>query len=224
MSIVKAKRFLVPGLAALVISAASATALIARFSDQRARPLEQTRAKPSPLPPAFVRARLGRSLSLPAGITLPPDIEPSSVTPHGSFTSLRGESYYIFEGSLRSGTLRPPFDRDSVPLRCVIDIGPRYSGAACGHPLVNSDLFFSEGTEGGPAAGTETRHFISGLCTRRVARIEALDSSGAIEQAQVNESGAFFVELPATALAKGLRFEALRAYDRNGALIEQVDV
>jgi hypothetical protein len=221
---VRAKRSPVLGLAALAISAAGATAVITRFSDQRARPLMQARAKPSPLPAALARAKHGRSLSLPAGITLPPDIEPSSVTPHGAFTSLRGERYHIFEGSLRSGTLRPPFDRDSVPLRCVIDIGPRYSGAACGHPLVNSDIFFSEGTEGGPAVGTETVHYISGLRSPRVARIEALDSSGAIEQAQLNGSGAFFVELPAAALAKGLRFEALRAYDRNGVLIEQADV
>jgi hypothetical protein len=222
MSIVKARRFLIPGVAALAVSAAAATALSARFSDQGAQ--VQTKAKLSPIPPALVRGRLGRNLSLPPGITLPPDIEPSSVTPHGSFTSLRGESYHIFEGSLRSGALRPPFDRDSVPLRCVIEVGPRYSGAACGHPLVSSNVFFFEGTEGGPAAGTESQHFLSGLCSRRVARIEALDSTGAVEHAQINDSGAFFVELPAAALAKGLRFEALRAYDRNGALIEQADV
>jgi hypothetical protein len=221
MSIVRAKRFLVLGLAAVAISAAGVTAVIRPFSDQRARPLVQARAKPSPLPTALAR---GRSLSLPAGTTLPPDIEPSSVTPRGSFRSLRGERYHIFEGSLRSGTLRPPFDRDSATLRCVIDIGPRYSGTACGHPFVNSDLFFSEGTEGGPPPRTETVHLISGLCRPRVARIETLDSSGAIEHAQINDSGAFFVELPAAALAKGLRFEALRAYDRNGVLIEQADV
>jgi hypothetical protein len=225
---VRAKRLVaLVGVAALAASAAVATVLFARSSDQRGRPFVQAHVEPSS-PSALARVKhgrnvRGRNLSLPPGVTLPPVIVPSSVTPHGSFTSLRGERHYIFEGSLRSDELHPTFDRDPVPPRCVVEVGPRYSGIACGHPFANSDLFFLEGTEGGPTAGTETVHLISGLCSPRVARIEAVDSSGAIEQGQVNGAGAFFVELPATALAKGLRFEALRAYDRNGALIEQAD-
>lgn len=224
---VRAKRWVALGGAALAASAAVATVLFARSSDQPGRPFVQARVKPSsPAALAGVkrgRNLRGRSLSLPPGITLPPVIVPSSVTPHGSFTSLHGGKHYIFEGSLRSGELHPSFDRDPVPPRCVVEIGPRYSGVACGHPFANSDLFFLEGTEGGPTAGTETARSISGLCSPRVARIEAVDSSGAITQGQVSGAGAFFVELPATALAKGLRFEALRAYDRNDALIEQAD-
>lgn len=224
---VRAKRLVALGIAALAASAAVAGMLFARSSDQRGRPFVQAHSKPTSLAAlAHVkrgRNLRGRNLSLPQGITLPPVIVPSSVTPHGSFTSLRGERHYIFEGGLRSNELHPTFDRDPVPPRCVVEVGPRYSGVACGHPFTNSDLFFLEGTEGGPTAGTETVRSISGLCSPRVARIEAVDSSGAIEQGQVNRAGAFFVELPATALAKGLRFEALRAYDRNGALIEQAD-
>jgi hypothetical protein len=214
------------GIAALAASIAFAAVLFARSSDQRGRPL-QAQAKPSS---AAALARVerrrslrGRNSSLPPGITLPPVIERSSVTPHGTFTSLRGERHYIFEGSLRSRELHPAFDHDPVPPRCVVEVGPRYAGVACGHPFANSDLFFLEGTEGGPTAGTETARSISGLCSPQVARVEAVDSSGAITQGQVSGAGAFFIELPATALAKGLRFEALRAYDRNGALIEQAD-
>jgi hypothetical protein len=224
---VRAKRWVGLGVVALAASTAVATVLFARSSDQRGRPLVHLHAKPTS-PAGLARVRRGRDLrgrnrSLPPGITLPVVIAPSSVTPHGSFTSLRGERHYIFEGSLRSGELHPAFDHDPVPPRCVVEVGPRYSGVACGHPFANSDLFFLEGTEGGPTAGTETARSISGLCSPRVARIEAVDSSGAITQGQVNGAGAFFVELPATALAKGLRFEALRAYDRTGALIEQAD-
>jgi hypothetical protein len=223
----RAKRSVALGVAALAASAAVATVLVARSSDQPGRPFGQAGVKPSS-PAALARVKRGRNvrdrnISLPPGVTLPPVIVPSSATPHGSFTSLRGEKHYIFEGSLRSGELHPTFDRDPVPPRCVVEIGPRYSGVACGHPFANSELFFLEGTEGGPTAGTETARIISGLCSPRVARIEAVDSSGALEQGQVNGAGAFFVELPATALAKGLRFESLRAYDRNGALIEQAD-
>ena len=224
---VSAKWLVALGVTALAASAAVATVLLTRSSDQRGRLSAQAHAEPTS-PAAFARVKRGRGLrgrdlSLPPGVSLPPVIVPSSVTPHGSFRSLRGERHYIFEGSLRSDELHPTFDRDPVPPRCVVEVGPRYSGAACGHPFANSDLFFLEGTEGGPTPGTETVRLISGLCSRRVARIEAVDSSGAITQGQVSGAGAFFIELPATALAKGLRFEALRAYDRNGALIEQAD-
>ena len=224
---VRAKRLVALAVVALAASTAVATVLFACSSSQRGRPFVQAHAKPTS-PAALARVKRGRNLrgrnpSLLPGITLPPVIVPSSVTPHGTFTSLRGERHYIFEGSLRSGELHPAFDHDPVPPRCVVEVGPNYSGVACGHPFANSDLFFLEGTEGGPTPGTETVRMISGLCSPRVARIEAVDSSGATEQGQVNGAGAFFVELPATALAKGLRFEALRAYDRSGALIEQAD-
>ena len=211
----RARRLLVLGVAALAISTAVATVVFERSSHQRV----QARVKAPPRPTA-----LARSVSVPAGVELPPVIVPSSVTPHGSFASLRGERYYIFEGSPRSGALGAASTRASVPPRCVTAIGPRFSAVACGHPLANSDLFFFEGSEGGSAAGAQSEHYISGLRSPRVARIEAVDSSGAIEQAQINGSGAFFVELPAAALEKGLRFQTLRAYDRHGVLIEQADV
>jgi hypothetical protein len=211
---------MVLGVAALATSIAVATVVFERSSHQRV----QARVNAPSLPTGLAGAMRGRSVSVPAGVELPPVIVPSSVTPHGSFASLRGERYYIFEGSPRSGALGAAFTRGSVPSRCVTAIGPRFSAVACGHPLVNSDLFFFEGSEGGSAAGPQSEHYISGLRSPRVARIEMLDSSGAIEQAQINSSGAFFVELPAAALAKGIRFETLRAYDRNGVLIEQAGV
>ena len=203
-----AKRLIALGVAALAAFTAVAAGLFARSSDQRGRPFVQAHVTSSS-PAGLARVKRGRrnvrgrNLSLPSGITLPPVIVPSSVTPHGSFTSLRGERHYIFEGSLRSNELHPTFDRDPVPPRCVVEVGPRYSGVACGHPFANSDLFFLEGTEGGPTAGTETARSISGLCSPRVARIEAVDSSGAITQGQVSGAGAFFIELPATALQTG---------------------
>jgi hypothetical protein len=183
------------------------------------------RASASPAPSHLASARSSEALrSLPEGLSIPPVMVPSTVTSHGSFASTRGARFYVFDGLLRPGALGTSSAGGSASLRCVTAVGSDFSGVGCGRdPLRNSNVFFFEGSEGGPTSETQTEHYISGLISPRVARVEAVDSAGGVEQAQVNRFGAFFVELPTTALETGVRFETLRVYDANGELIQQAD-
>jgi hypothetical protein len=160
--------------------------------------------------------------SVPGG--LPPVIVPPTVTAHGSFTSARGATFHVFAGTLRRGALGTSSAPESASLQCVTAVGPHFSGVGCGHdPLRESNIFFFEASEGGPTTATQTENYVVGLTSPRVARVEAVDSGGGVEQAQVNSLGAFFVELPPTALENGVRFVTLRVYDAGGKLIEQAD-
>ena len=144
----------------------------------------------------------------------------------GTFKTKKGDQVELI-----AGDLAPDFElltkvlddaRVTKEQTCVLDKGNGYAGLACAaKPLFTRSLvLYSTTAAGGPETTDYTEYYISGLVHPKVSRIEAVTSAGGSVAADLNDKGAFFLELGREQLAQGVTVTNLRLYGASGALVE----
>jgi hypothetical protein len=146
---------------------------------------------------------------------------------HAEFVSRAGPvrvySALALAGSLMAGDATTN-GAHQTPKTCAVVNGADYLAVTCRrNPFTDSNLLFLISGAGGPAKRERTEVQVAGIASSRVARVEAVDSQGAVHAVQL-DGGAFFFEFSREAISNSVQIVTLKAYGPRGEAVELVSL
>ena len=193
-------------LIALVVIALAAAAAIALGSIVWGESSEQA----ATLPRAHRLAGAATSAQEPARI----GIDRSTLRAAGSFHARDGRVFTVSDAMTNDHRNQ-----------CVVVDGRGSTGVACDLArFARQPVQFVEGSSAGPGGTPVTAWTVGGVAAPKIDRLELTDSTGRTWPVTLSHDHAFFFELPAAELARGVEAVSLSAFAHDGDLVAEVDL
>jgi len=156
--------------------------------------------------------------------TLPNVVDSSTAQLRATFHSRAGVPIQVVQVERKPNDLGVSARSARGRSQCVVEVDSSSVNMACTPALfAKSHLIWVESAAGGPALSARTSYSITGLASPTVDRMVAVGAEGSLFDVSLS-GGAFFVDLPTDLIAAGDQFDALKAYDSQGRLLETAQI